>query len=277
MQPRGFAILHHMTEARPLIKVSRSKIDLFTRCPRCFYLDVKLKIGRPRMAPFTLNNAVDFLLKREFDTHRARGSKHPLFEAYGLDLVPFAHEKMDVWRENFQGVRFTDPETNLLLTGAVDDIWVSPSGELHVVDYKATAKDTVVDKLDDTEWHDQYRRQMEFYQWLLRKNGFPVSDTGYFVYVNGQKDRKAFDAKLEFSVAVIPYEGNDAWVEKTLVKARACLDNDKPPKAAAGCEYCDYRTRAGKALQILLLPAKEKKERKEIASEEKSIPPSTLF
>ncbi len=54
-------------EAFPL---SRSKIDLFLQCPRCIYLDRKLGISQPSGAPFTLNNAVDVLLKKEFDTHR---------------------------------------------------------------------------------------------------------------------------------------------------------------------------------------------------------------
>jgi len=49
-------------------KVSRSKIELFTQCPRCAYLDLKLGVKRPETPTFTLNNAVDALLKREFDT-----------------------------------------------------------------------------------------------------------------------------------------------------------------------------------------------------------------
>ena len=53
-------------------KLSRSKIDLFLDCPRCFYLDRKLGVGRPPGFPFSLNSAVDHLLKKEFDIHRAR-------------------------------------------------------------------------------------------------------------------------------------------------------------------------------------------------------------
>ena len=52
-------------------KLSRSKIDLFLECPRCFYLHRRLGVGRPPGYPFTLNVAVDALLKKEFDIHRA--------------------------------------------------------------------------------------------------------------------------------------------------------------------------------------------------------------
>jgi len=59
-------------------KISRSKIDLFIECPRCFYLDRRLGIGRPPGFPFTLNTAVDALLKQEFDVYRAKGEAHRL-------------------------------------------------------------------------------------------------------------------------------------------------------------------------------------------------------
>ena len=51
-------------------KLSRSKIDLFVECPRCFYLDNKLGIKRVQFPAFLLNSAVDALFKKEFDIHR---------------------------------------------------------------------------------------------------------------------------------------------------------------------------------------------------------------
>jgi len=88
-----------------------------------------------------------------------------------------------------------------------------------VVDYKATAKAEEITELDK-DWHEGYKRQMEVYQWLLRKNGYKVSNTGYFVYCNGIADAEAFDQKLEFRVNLIPYKGDDNWVEKTIIKFR---------------------------------------------------------
>jgi ATP-dependent exoDNAse (exonuclease V) beta subunit len=71
----------------------------------------------------------------------------------------------------------------------VDDLWQSPNGEIIVVDYKSTSKDGEVGL--DAEWQGGYKRQMEIYQWLLRSNGFNVSNTGYFVYCNGKRARGA--------------------------------------------------------------------------------------
>ena len=229
-------------------KLSRSRIENFTRCPLCFYLDLRLGVAQPPGYPFTLNSAVDHLLKKEFDIHRAKGKPHPLMKHYGVDAVPYAHIKLNEWRENFKGIRFLHEPTNFLVTGAVDDIWVNPKGELIVVDYKSTSKDSEINI--DAEWQISYKRQMEIYQWLFRKNGFRVSNTGYFVYANGQKDREAFDGRLEFTVVLIPYTGSDSWIEKSLGEAKKCLGADAPPEPSSDCEFCAYREAAGKALSF---------------------------
>ncbi|MEK7674137.1 MAG: PD-(D/E)XK nuclease family protein [Patescibacteria group bacterium] len=220
-------------------KLSRSKIDLFLECPRCFYVDRKLGIGRPPGFPFTLNSAVDKLLKQEFDIHRANNTKHPLMEKYGIDAVPSQNKNLEKWRTNFTGVQYFHESTNLLITGAIDDLWENAEGELIVVDYKATSKNEEITELDQ-EWHEGYKRQMEIYQWLIRKNNFKVSDTGYFVYCNGKTDKEAFDGKLEFDITMILYKGNDSWVEKTIIDAHKCLNNEQIPEANSECDYCNY-------------------------------------
>lgn len=220
-------------------KLSRSKIDLFLSCPRCFYYDRRLGVGRPPGFPFALNSAVDTLLKQEFDIHRANGTQHPLIEKYGVDAKPVPHEDLNKWRHNFTGVQHLHEQTNLLIFGAIDDLWQNSNGEYIVVDYKATAKAEEITELNK-DWHDGYKRQMEVYQWLLRQNGYKVSNTGYFVYCNGKADREAFDSKLDFDVTLISYKGDDSWVEKAIINAHKCLNGDKIPKAHPDCDYCSY-------------------------------------
>ena len=220
-------------------KLSRSKIDLFLECPRCFYIDNKLGTKRVPGFPFALNSAVDHLLKQEFDIHRAKGEQHPLQKEYGIDARPVAHGKLDEWRRNFGGVRHLHEATGMLVTGAIDDLWINGDGEYIVVDYKATAKAEPVTKLDQ-DWQDGYKRQMEVYQWLVRHNGLKVSNTGYFVYCTGKLDREAFDKRIDFDVNLIAYEGSDDWVEGTLIKIKECLDNDSIPASGSDCDYCAY-------------------------------------
>ncbi|MDD3773985.1 MAG: PD-(D/E)XK nuclease family protein [Patescibacteria group bacterium] len=220
-------------------KLSRSKLDLFMQCPRCFYIDNRLGTARPPGFPFNLNSAVDKLLKKEFDIHRADNSNHPLIEKYGVDAKPVAHVELNAWRENFKGVQYNHLKTGLTITGAIDDLWINSRGKYIVVDYKATSKDSEIKALDQ-DWQDGYKRQMEIYQWLLRQNGLPVSNTGYFVYCNGKTDREAFDAKLEFDISLIAHEGDDSWVEKAIIDAHKCLCSDEAPISNPDCEYCQY-------------------------------------
>lgn len=57
---RSDKCLYNKGSAEPF-KLSRSKIDLFIECPRCFYIDRVLGTGRPPGYPFALNSAVDHL------------------------------------------------------------------------------------------------------------------------------------------------------------------------------------------------------------------------
>jgi len=216
------------------------------QCPRCFWLDVRLKIKRPDGPPFNINKTIDELFKKEFDVHRAAGTQHPIMVANKLsDVMPFQHKDMDVWRETFTGVVFVHEPTNLHVFGAVDDVWVNKDGELIVVDYKATSKDREVSI--SSGWQISYKRQMEVYQWLLRQNGFTVSNTGYFVYTNARMDMDGFGDHLEFKTKLIPYTGNDEWVEPTLHEMKVVMDGDIPPvgESLMGgiCEHCDYARR----------------------------------
>lgn len=221
-------------------RLSRSKIDMFYNCPRCFYLDRRLGVKQPSIPSFTLNNAVDTLLKKEFDKHRAEKSAHQIMLDHGLNqLYPFQHSDLDKWRENFVGISYLVKELNFEIFGAVDDIWTDDQGRIFVVDYKSTAKEQGIDMND--KWKAGYKRQLEVYQWLLARNGFRVSKTAFFVYVNGDLTRKNFENKLEFEMFLFPYNGDPSWIDPILKKIHDCLNSDNLPDSNPECEYCNYR------------------------------------
>ena len=78
------------------------------------------------------------------------------------------------------------------------------------------------------------------YQWLFRKNGFDVSNTGYLVYFNGLRNEKRFDQKLQFEIHMIKLECNDDWVQKAILKACELLNNNSLPAASKNCATCLY-------------------------------------
>jgi CRISPR/Cas system-associated exonuclease Cas4 (RecB family) len=229
-------------------RLSRSKIDFFMECPRCFYVDNKLGTKRPGFPSFNLNIAVDELFKKEFDLHRTNKTPHPVMLEYKIDAIPFAHKELDKWRENFEGIEFKDPETGLTISGAVDDVWVKPDGKLIIVDYKSTSKPGRIDMLGDSPWEIQYTRQLGVYKWLLENNGFEVDETGYLVYANASKDEIGFDNKLVFETTLVPVVADTTWIRKTLDDIKTCLDSPDIPLVGVSCEYCPYREAIGKKL-----------------------------
>jgi len=232
-------------------RLSRSKIEFFLECPRCFYLDNKLGTKRPSMPSFNLNIAVDELFKKEFDEFRNAGKRHPIMEEYGIDAVPFQHTEIDSWRDNFIGIEHLHEPTGLMISGAIDDVWQTRDGKLIVVDYKATSKDGKIVTLSDSSWEGQYKRQMGVYQWLFEKNGHNVSSTGYFVYANALQTEEQFDNKLIFETTLVPCEGETSWIEPVLEKIKECLDAEMYPPSGDSCEFCPYREACGKKLQAI--------------------------
>ncbi|MDO8664622.1 MAG: PD-(D/E)XK nuclease family protein [Candidatus Liptonbacteria bacterium] len=230
-----------------MTKLSRSKIDLFVDCQRCFWLDLKKGIKRPPPFPYTINNAIDYLLKQEFDAFREKGMPHPIMVENSIDAVPYQNEKLKEWRHNFTGVRHDHEPTDFTIFGAVDDVWVNPDGELIVVDYKATGA-------NEHKVHDSYRRQMEIYQWLLRRNGFEVSPVGYFVFAKANKgngfsaENGPTKATLPFDLFIESHKGDDSWIEEILLRARETADSDESPVAGENCQYCRYSTSVGNCM-----------------------------
>ena len=229
-------------EGKAPFRLSRSKIDLFLECPRCFYLDRRLGLGRPSMPGFSLNSAVDALLKHEFDLLRKKGQAHELMKQYKIDAVPFSHPNLHIWRDDvyrYVGASVIHKPTNLEICGIIDDIWINREEELLIVDYKSTSTSKEI-SLED-EYKQGYKKQMEVYQWIFKQMGFKVNPTGYFVYANAEKNRPRFDARLEFKLQIISHKGDTSWVEPTIFEMKKCLDSDKIPASNPKCEYCEYR------------------------------------
>ena len=224
-----------------MIKISRSGVEKFLNCKRCFVLEQKHRLRAPSL-PFTLNMAVDNLCKNEFDYYRAKQKPHPIFIQNNIDAVPFKHELMDEWRNNFKGIHHKDHTKGFDFYGAVDDVWVKPSGELIISDVKTTSKKIFDwDKtFNEHEYPKGYVRQLEMYQWLFRQNGFKVSDEAYLVYFNGLKNEQMFNQQLKFELHLIKIKCNDEWVEDTIISACNLLSSDEYPQGSKNCMTCQY-------------------------------------
>jgi hypothetical protein len=243
-------------------ELSRYRIESFIKCPACFWMDRVRGIKFPGMPGFLLNTATDTLLKKDFDHYRQLQQPHPFMIENGLDhLVPLQHEDFEQWTKSLQlGFRTEHRPSNMIIGGGLDDVWHDLNNDcLFIVDYKSTAsranneKTALAEVTLEGAYKKGYKRQMEIYQWIMRQNGFNVSDTVYFVYVNGDQHfqdgmlkNQADNAIMRFDIQLIEYQGNDSWIEQTIFEIKDCLErNDCPEHSSSGfgpkgdkqCEY----------------------------------------
>jgi hypothetical protein len=219
------------------MRLSRSKVELFIECPRCFYADVVLKKKRPSTLPFTLNNAVDSLLKKEFDEFREKGVAHPIQQNTGF--VPAIHNSLELWRHPFKGgISFYDETHACIYYGAIDDIWINGDGQLAVVDYKATAKETAVTALP--EWASVYARQLSFYNYLFQQNGYNMYPKGFLVYMTAITSHPRLDSHLKFEANLIEVDLDMTWIEPTLNAIHEILGQPHLPEKSKTCKYCQF-------------------------------------
>jgi hypothetical protein len=113
---------------------------------------------------------------------------------------------------------------------------------LVVVDYKAQSKDETVktESYLESQYHQNYKIQMDIYVYILRQMKFKVSDKAFFLVCNGLKTPDKFDATLHFDLTLVPYKTNDSWVKNKIIQMKKVLDSEFVPEINKFCEKCMY-------------------------------------
>ncbi len=219
--------------AQQRLTLSRYQLSQFTECPRCFWLKARHGVKPPKSLPFAINNAIDRLLKAEFDVYRAEGTLPPLLAGHGLRAKLFGDTaKLEVWRNNFQGVRWTDPDTGHTLFGAVDDVLEFPDGSLAIIDYKSSgsAAATV---------YPSYQLQMDVYTYLLQRLGYRTAPAAYFAFFLAVKD-DGFNGRLPFRGELLVVPTHPERVPELFSAAVAVAQSDQRPASGPACDVCRF-------------------------------------
>ena len=229
-------------------KISRGKFTDFLTCQKCFYMDRVKGVVSPSLPGWSLNAATDELLKKEFDLCRLSRTPHRLFEKFDLKhIIPFDHPDIEKWQDSLRaGLMSRHDNTNIILTGGVDDIWLNTiTDELIVVDYKSQSNRRPVEPWSylSSVYHTAYKIQLDFYAYLLKEMGFEVATTGYFLVCNGDKEADSFNGKLEFSETIIPYETETDWIKPEIDKMYKLMNSCNVPSSNPSCENCAYVAR----------------------------------
>jgi hypothetical protein len=226
-------------------EISRGKFSDFLTCPRCFYIDRVMGVISPKTPGWTLNALTDTLLKDEFDKCREKGVPHRILVENNLDhIIPFKHEEIDKWRDSLHhGLKKRFKNSNIILKGGIDDIWFNTkTDELIVADYKSQQSNYGVSQKTyfNNPFKDGYKKQLDFYAYLLKEMGFKVSKDSYLYICNAVNQNKGFHGKMIFEEVLIHYTINSAYINSELNQMIDVLNSNEAPNSNESCENCAY-------------------------------------
>jgi CRISPR/Cas system-associated exonuclease Cas4 (RecB family) len=236
-------------------QLSRSRFDEFMNCPRCFYLKVNKGFMSPSTPGWTLNTLTDTLLKKEFDECRAKQEPHRIMITNNLShLVPYASEiikdkkgndklLIEEWRDSLHyGIKHRFKDTNIILQGGVDDVWFNTkTKELVIADYKSQHKKEISQETYFNDpYKEGYKRQLDYYAYILKGMGFKFSSDAYFYICNAKEIDEGFHGKMLFDEVLIHYKIRTDYLETEIQKMIDAMNSENIPSSHDSCENCAY-------------------------------------
>ena len=130
-----------------------------------------------------------------------------------------------------------------ILKGGVDDVWINTkTDELVVADYKSQQSNFGVtqETYFSSPFKDGYKKQLDFYAYLLMEMGFKVSKDSYLYICNAINQNKGFNGEMIFDEILIHYEIDTSYIDQEIQNMINVLNSDKPPQSNESCENCAY-------------------------------------
>ncbi len=218
-----------------LYKFSPSSLSLLKDCPRCFWLYFNKNISRPEQIHPSLPFGMDRVLKEHFDRCRQNGLLPPELREISGGVKQFPDEKLlQKWQDHRQGIQIRDAQGNVLC--GVLDFVLQKGKKVIVLNLKTRGfpvkKDT----------HLYYQDQLDFYNFLLEKNGFTPEKYAYLLFYHPEKVQSG---SIVFLTKLVKIDVSVKNAEKIFQRAVRVL-NEKIPQRSPECKYCRWVEENGK-------------------------------
>lgn len=211
-------------------RFSPSSLSLLKECPRCFWLHFNKGIKRPDTIFPSLPSGMDKILKAHFDSFRDRDELPPELKRMNDEVTLFDNAGLlEVWRNNFKGIQWTDEKGNLI-RGAVDNI-LQKGKKLIVLDYKTRGYPL---KEDTAKY---YQDQLDIYNFLLRKNGYETEDYAYLLFYH--PDRVNENGNIFFHTDLVRMDISVKNAERIFNEAVNVLEGNMPDPSD-NCQFCEW-------------------------------------
>jgi hypothetical protein len=208
------------------IKLSPTSLNLFTDCPRCFWLKFNKGIDRPSGIFPSLPGGMDGVLKVYFNEYRGQDMLPPIVEGKlpGRLMDPLPKTLL-----------YKDKDLRAILTGKLDDALDLGDGRYSVMDHKTRGYPPKEDILAP------YQLQMDAYDFLMEQNGLPTDHKAYLVYYYPTPGQ--LHNNFPFEVVAKEVAANPMRAKQVFGDAVALLRSDEMPEPARTCEYCGWAKR----------------------------------
>ncbi|MEN3045853.1 MAG: PD-(D/E)XK nuclease family protein [Candidatus Hydrothermales bacterium] len=200
--------------------ISPSRINLYISCPRCFYLEVRMKIKRP----VEYFPGIPALLDKIF--------KEITQELKEKDL-PFYFKKYGI-KGKLKSIKLQEKEiqnTNLILRGVPDEIIESEEKKLIALDYKTSSKFPENLPLP-------VQIQLDSYHLLFKLNSYEAEEKGYVFYFVPYYSK--LEKRIRWRAKLYSHKINYRRLHKFIFEIDRLLREDEIPKQSKSCPYCNY-------------------------------------
>lgn len=203
---------------------SHTNIETLDRCPRCFWLMMRKGVKQPEGIQSRLANRFDSILKKYFNLYRQSDELPPIIEGKVKGKL----------QNPFQEAYFVHLDNKYGFYGKLDECLID-EGKFIPVDFKTSSSDP---RLQVTL--PAYQRQIEDYLFIMSKNGKPVANFGYIIYVFPDHSAKLHDG-FPMVVHVLPMK-DDINPARTLERINHAIEimESNIPLPKEDCNFCKY-------------------------------------
>ncbi|MCG3177350.1 MAG: hypothetical protein MOGMAGMI_02324 [Candidatus Omnitrophica bacterium] len=228
------------------VMFSATALGVFKNCPRCFWIDRKARIPRPRGIFPSLPGGMDLIIKEFMDTWRKFDRRPPQLihqATTGMRLFP-DQGKLNAYRDWKTGLRYNDPKGRFQVIGALDDLLIKTvNGVVFVVpfDYKTKGSEAPEGYIAK-----YYTDQTNLYGLLAAASGYKVADEAIYSVWSPRKVDKVFVHEsgerhfVDFETQVVSIKMDVKAALDLVERAAACTESPTPPEPGMECEYCRY-------------------------------------
>ncbi len=212
------------------IRLSPSAMNVFLECPKCFWLEYRENIHRPR-GPFpSLPGGMDILIKKYFDSYRAVGKLPPEIEGQVKGQLFPDPEVLSKWRSWRSGLSYYDRDSDAVLVGALDDCIVDGSYFIPA-DYKTRGFEL------KEGGESFYQNQLNCYSLLLEENKLSQPSYAYLIYFIPREFKAGGQVNFSVEVKKVSTSIEDA---RKVFRAAVAVLRGACPESHSECQFCSW-------------------------------------